>query len=300
MASLDITDSDIPDCTGKTVVITGGCSGIGLSAGIIFASHGAKVFLLDVNAPQNNLPANAEYIACNVTRWADLIAAFEHFRTVDIAIANAGVSEEVDFFQDTIDSAGNLVEPGYRVVDVNLRGTLNFIKFALSNMRQHHAQGSIVITSSATAYSPEQSLPVYSGSKFALIGVMRALRSRLPREGITINAVAPAATITSLLPPELAAPIMAAGLPVSTSEFVGLAVAYSAVATESRQVELYGKDSESKDRRTPRRWNGRTILTLGDKYTELEEPTASLKPQWLGSENTRQTRLQQAATDFRQ
>lgn len=127
---------------------------------------------------------------------------------------------------------------------------------------------------------------------------MRALRSSLRPEGITINAVAPAATITALLPPYLAAPIIAAGLPVSTADFVGLAIAYSAVATQPQAVELYGKDDDELSR-TPSRWHGRTILTLGDKYTELEGPLSSLRQQWFGRENTEFTRLQQAATDFR-
>lgn len=124
------------------------------------------------------------------------------------------------------------------------------------------------------------------------------MRSTLLREDITINAVAPAATITKLLPAELAAPIVAAGLPVSSAHHVGLAVVYSAVATEQRRAEAYGKDTEEiTDRRG--RWSGRAILTLGDTWTELEEPIADLRPEWFGAENTRLTRLQQAATDFR-
>jgi hypothetical protein len=126
---------------------------------------------------------------------------------------------------------------------------------------------------------------------------MRALRSTLPLDNITINAVAPAATITKLLPHNLAMPLMAAGLPVSSPDFVGLAVAYSATARQNRSVEPYGKDSNDD---TPGPWNGRAILTLGDTYTELEEPIARLRPQWFGQENTHLTKLQQTATDFRQ
>lgn len=91
---------------------------------------------------------------------------------------------------------------------------------------------------------------------------------------------------------------MAAGLPVSTAEFVGLAVVYSAVATQKGLVEAYGKDSDAL-LETESRWNGRTILTLGDQYTELEGPVAAMRPQWFGTQNTELTRLQQAATDFR-
>ena len=89
---------------------------------------------------------------------------------------------------------------------------------------------------------------------------------------------------------------MAAGLPVSSAYFVGLAVVFSAVAMQDRQVEAYGKDDGTGIRD---KWNGRTILTLGDTYTELEEPIASLRPQWFGKQNAELTRAQQIATDFR-
>ena len=126
---------------------------------------------------------------------------------------------------------------------------------------------------------------------------MRGLRSTLQLHNITINSVAPAATNTKLLPRNLAVPLMAAGLPVSSPDVVGLAVAYSATARQNRRVEPYGKDS-NEDK--PEAWNGRTILTLGDTYTELEEPIAKLRPQWFGQENAHLTRMQQTATDFRE
>lgn len=124
------------------------------------------------------------------------------------------------------------------------------------------------------------------------------MRSNTRDTGITINAVAPAATVTKLLPADLAAPIIAAGLPVSTAHFVGLAVAYSAVATEQQKVHAYGKDTDEWKQR-PGRWNGRTILTLGERYTELEGPIGDLSSSWFGDDNVRETKLQQAATDFR-
>ena len=130
------------------------------------------------------------------------------------------------------------------------------------------------------------------------MGLIRSLRSTIGKDGITINGVAPAATITNLLPKDLAAPIIAAGLPVSDAHFVGLALAYSATATESRRVQAYGKEMDGENEREAR-WNGRVILTLGDKYTELEESISDLRPWWFGKENLRLTRLQQAATDFR-
>jgi hypothetical protein len=127
---------------------------------------------------------------------------------------------------------------------------------------------------------------------------VRSLRSTIIQDNITINGVAPAATITKLLPGNLAAPILAAGLPVSSAYFVGLALVWSAVGTEPRKVEVYGKEDDSSLSKSGR-WNGRVILTLGETYTELEEPIADLRPQWFGQENLRLTRMQQAATDAR-
>nr|A0A023I4C8.1 RecName: Full=Short-chain dehydrogenase/reductase prx4; AltName: Full=PR-toxin biosynthesis cluster protein 4 [Penicillium roqueforti]AGS83385.1 hypothetical protein [Penicillium roqueforti] len=297
MTSLNIKEEDIPRLDGKVVVISGGASGIGLAAANIFARAGAKIFLFDCNPPDSGeAPENSTFIKADITSWAELKAAFAQAGHVDIAVANAGVSEEQPYFEDTFDEQGELKEPGFAVVDVNFKGTVMFTKLAVSYMRKQGKGGSVVITASATGYAPEQNLPVYSAIKSGLVGLVRSLRSTLPRFDISINAVAPAATITKLLPMDIAGPLMAAGLPVSSAHMVGLAVVYSAVARQPRMVETYGKenvlDLESK-------WNGRTILTLGEHYTELEEKLADLRPVWFGWRNTDLTKKQQATADFR-
>ncbi|ATY61102.1 short chain dehydrogenase reductase family [Cordyceps militaris] len=299
MTSLSFTIDDIPDLTGKRVIITGGSSGIGRAAAIIFARKGAWVLNLDTKPPQDSGSHNVEYRNCNVTRWEDLKSAFAYAGNVDIAVANAGIAEGSDYLDDAFGAPpADLQEPDYELLDVNLRAVFNVTKLALASFRQRECLGSIVITASATAYAPEQCLPVYSATKLALIGFVRALRSAVAREGITVNAVAPAATLTDSLPANLAAPILAAGLPISSAEFVGLALVYSAVATQPGMVELYGKDADELKTKQSR-WNGRTILTLGETYTELEGPIADLRSQWMGEDNAALTRLQQASTDAR-
>lgn len=64
-------------------------------------------------------------------------------------------------------------------------------------------------------------------------------------------------------------------------------------------MEDYGKDNAG-EREGERRWNGRIIITLGDRYTEVEEKYADLRSIWLGEENAQLFRSQQAATDQRQ
>ena len=111
------------------------------------------------------------YQQCDVTSWPSLCSAFESIPHIDIAVANAGVSEECDYFTDTFDASGKLEEPRYNVLNVNYRAVLNFIKLSLRAFRRQQpggGGGSLVITTSATAYSPEQSLPVYSATKLAV------------------------------------------------------------------------------------------------------------------------------------
>ena len=133
-----------------------------------------------------------------------------------------------------------------------------------------------------------------------LIGLVRSLRPLLPSSNITINAVAPGPTETPLLPKRYTDLLKAAGLPVCTADTVGLALVYSATAheSESSRTDVYGKEKES-DNAGTRRWNGKVIMVLGENYTELEEPYAKLRPEWLGKENDGLIKAQQALTDSR-
>ena len=165
---------------------TGGSSGIGLATAHLLSSRGAGVHILDRDAPPagtvQDSPNSSEhgtraYHPCELTSWSSLLDTFTTIGHVDIVVANAGVSQETDYFADTFTAAGTLAEPTYSVIDVNLKATLNVVKLALRAFRRQWAGqtaveggGSLVLTSSATAYSPELSLPVYSASKLAVRG----------------------------------------------------------------------------------------------------------------------------------
>ncbi len=250
-----------------------------------------------------SVPANIIYHPCDVTDWVQLRGIFAKVGSINYAFANAGISETENFpahtyEKETAPTTDKLLEPSYPLFGVNLRAVLNTIKLAHHSMKKYNIAGSIVITSSATAYAPEQSLPVYSAIKLALIGLVRSLRNNLTQGSISINAVVPAATETRLIAPEFLGPIKQFRLPLSSARHVGLALVYSAIAKENRKVEVYGKE-ENEQLNKVGRWNGRVILALGDTWTELEEPLADLKPQWFGEVNTALTKKQQAMTDFR-
>lgn len=101
-----------------------------------------------------------------------------------------------------------------------------------------------------------------------------------------------------MLPYEFAMPLISEGIAVSSADFVGLALVYSAVAHETRMVEVHGRVPVSK-LQTPGRWNGRMIVALGDKYREVEEILADTREIWYGKQFCKWTIMQQEATDFR-
>lgn len=131
------------------------------------------VYILDIHEPDNeSILAGPELIRfrkCDVSSWAELRDIFEEVQKFDYVFANAGIVEEkCNYFADTFDADSKLQEPTYRELDVNLRAVINTVKLGWSFMRKHKIAGSIVITTSATAYAPEQVLPVYAGTKLAV------------------------------------------------------------------------------------------------------------------------------------
>lgn len=115
---------------------------------------------------------------CNVSYWAELLDAFLAVPNFEFVFANAGVSEECDYFADTFDDAGRLLEPSYSVLDMKFTAVMNTVKLSLGLMRERGVHGSIVITTSATAYGPEQSLSVYSAGKLAVSQIGRCVMYR--------------------------------------------------------------------------------------------------------------------------
>lgn len=169
----------------------------------------------DLNPPNISHPA-LTYHQTDVTSWTDLCDLFKEAKrthsTIDHVFANAGIAGRADYLAQTLDEAGNPLEPTTLTYDVNLRAAINTSTLAIHHMRHQPSpsgNNSIVITASASSFQPMCS-PDYTASKHGVLGFVRGMRSSFQLAGIPIriNAITPSWTETALFPREL---IIAAG-----------------------------------------------------------------------------------------
>jgi NAD(P)-dependent dehydrogenase (short-subunit alcohol dehydrogenase family) len=128
------------DLTSTVALVTGGSNGIGAAVVTRLNSAGATVIIVDLESTESsaktlisslNLPQNAVFMPANIADWVQLRSVFSAVQTkfgrLDFVIANAGTMEYEPVLEDTFDSEGELEEPrdAYRVIDVNLKGSLN-------------------------------------------------------------------------------------------------------------------------------------------------------------------------------
>jgi NAD(P)-dependent dehydrogenase (short-subunit alcohol dehydrogenase family) len=186
---------------GRTAVVTGGCSGIGLATVHRFAEEGANVVVADVD--DNRGPAvasevNGRFVRCDVTDAEQVDALFaaaqEAFGSVDVAFNNAGISPPDD---DSILTTG--LDAWRRVQEVNLTSVYLCCKAALPYM-QRQGKGSIINTASFVAVMGAATSQIsYTASKGGVLALSRELGVQFAREGIRVNALCPGPVNTPLL-----------------------------------------------------------------------------------------------------
>jgi NAD(P)-dependent dehydrogenase (short-subunit alcohol dehydrogenase family) len=187
------------DLTGKSVLITGGNSGIGLGMAEALAQAGAAVCIWGTNEEKNNsalkkLKAlNAKCIAlhCDVgdeqqveARFAETVAALGPLHG---CFANAGVSGRAN-----VKSFAEMdTEEWKRVTRVNLDGAFFTLRAAARHMVGHGKGGALVGTASLAAISGQPRGEHYAATKGGLISMIRALAVEFARYGIRANAILP-------------------------------------------------------------------------------------------------------------
>jgi len=186
---------------GRTAIVTGGCSGIGLATVRRFADEGAAVVVADLADERGEQVAEevgGRYVHCDVTDAEQVQAmvdvVVERYGAIDVAFHNAGISPPED--ESILDTD---IDVWRRVQEVNLTSVYLCCKAVLPQMRAQ-GRGSIINTASFVAVMGAATSQVsYTASKGAVLAMTRELGVQFAREGIRVNSLCPGPVNTPLL-----------------------------------------------------------------------------------------------------
>ncbi len=186
----------------KVAIVTGAGQGIGFEICKSLAKEGAQVVLNDVDQTlaieAANSISNIEGCKCiaiagdagEISFIQQLVEnTVEKFGSLDIIIANAGITLFGDFFTYTPESF-------FKVLHVNLGGTFFLAQAGANQMKKQQTGGSILFTSSVTGHQAHKNLGVYGMTKAALEMLAKNLVIEVSEFNINVNTIAPGATLT--------------------------------------------------------------------------------------------------------
>lgn len=189
---------------GKTALITGGDSGIGRAASVLFAREGARVVILykdeheDADRTLELIRAEGSdglTLACDVGHKSHVEAAvqqaIDRFGRINVLVNNAAEQH----VQDRLEDIGE--DQLQRTFATNIFGTFYTTQCVLPQME---AGDTIVNITSITAFRGQDQLIDYASTKGAILAFTRAMAAKLADNGIRVNAVAPGPIWTPLIP----------------------------------------------------------------------------------------------------
>ncbi|CAI0424013.1 unnamed protein product, partial [Linum tenue] len=190
---------------GKIAIVTGGARGIGEATVRLFARHGAKVVIADVedklgSALAESLSASVSYVHCDVSSEADVedlvTSTVSRYGRVDVMFNNAGVlGSQTKSRKSILELDADEFE---RVMRVNVRGAALGIKHAARAMVARGG-GCVVSTASVAGVMGGMGPHAYTASKHAVVGLTKNAACELGRYGIRVNCISPFGVATSML-----------------------------------------------------------------------------------------------------
>lgn len=194
----------IDDLTGKVALVTGGSRGIGAGVATALAMAGAdvainyhsneeaarSVYTKVVNSGRGALLAKCDVSNAGAVR--QMITAIEHdLGTVAILVNNAAIARP--------QKIEDITERDWdEIIDTNLKSVFLVTQAVLSGMRKQR-WGRIINMSSVAAQTGGVVGPHYAASKAGMIGLTHSLANLLAKEGVTVNAIAPALIATEMV-----------------------------------------------------------------------------------------------------
>ncbi|KAI0043269.1 NAD(P)-binding protein [Auriscalpium vulgare] len=227
---------------GKVVVITGGASGIGKQASLLFGKHGAKVVIGDLNKAGADAVVNqikkaggdAASVEVNVLNWDQLVDLFEfaitRFGAVDVVVPNAGVNETDKVCDGTVVlKDGRPVQPKLLTLQINLTAVVHTVHLGLYYMKKIRKEGdwkSVVMIGSMASWQGIPLAPQYSASKHAVLGFMRSIEKIVARDNVRVATIHPWFADTNILP--FVVKLALAGIPLTPVDRIAAAIFYAA------------------------------------------------------------------------
>jgi NAD(P)-dependent dehydrogenase (short-subunit alcohol dehydrogenase family) len=195
----------------KSILITGGSSGLGAAAAALFAAEGAKVAIVARREPESlkvvkaieDAGGEAIFIkadVCNRTDVEKMVSeVVNRFGRLDCAVNNAGLSNPFVATADIEEDDWN------SVIDVNLTAVWRCMKYEIKAMLESGG-GSIVNISSIYGSKPSDvGHAAYSASKHALIGLSGTAAIEYAKQGIRVNTVCPGFCHSEMVDPHFEA-----------------------------------------------------------------------------------------------
>jgi NAD(P)-dependent dehydrogenase (short-subunit alcohol dehydrogenase family) len=194
------------DFAGKTAVITGSASGIGLGLARTFARAGMSLVLSDIHQQRldealrnvRSLGAKAVAIPADVSQRADVQkiadAAMNEFGALHIACNNAGVTLHGKRIWDVTPEEWDWI------AGVNLHGVMHGIQIFLPLIQRHGGEGHIINTASIAGLqvAPHRRSGAYAATKFAVVALTESLWNDLRETPVGASVLAPAAVRTRI------------------------------------------------------------------------------------------------------